>query len=311
MDAVLTVEDLTVSFRTGRGRVRALNRAGFTLKRGEPLIVIGESGSGKSVLAHALMRLLPMNAEVTGKVSLGDKSLLELSETQFEWIRGRQMALIPQGAATSLNPVRKIGSLLQEVARARGLSADTARQQIANFLAALNLDYDAIARRYPHQLSGGMQQRIVNAASMLGKPDVVIADEPTFGLDASLVETTAEQLHEITRLGSALLVITHDLRLAQRLGGRIAVIYGSYIVELQNTESFFVNPKHPYSKALLQSLPERGLVPIPGLPPELSDLPPGCPFTPRCAERQTACDETVPPLLPVTEAGVCRCVLHA
>lgn len=311
MEPTLIAEGLTVLFRTKHGFVRALNKADFNLYRGRILVVIGESGSGKTVLAHALMRLLPKNAEVSGRVLLGGTSLLDLPLKEMERVRGRRMALIPQGAATALNPVRKIGPLLLEMAAARGVAPGIAQKQLRQFLGALNLDYDEIANAFPHQLSGGMQQRVLNAVSMLGDPEVVIADEPTYGLDAALVDTTATQLLAVAKRGSSLLVITHDLRLARRLGGRIAIVYGSYIVELRDTADFFASPKHPYSQALLQALPENGGVPIAGLPPELSNLPEGCPFTPRCKESSALCSQAVPPLVPLSETDSCRCVLYA
>lgn len=308
---LLEVEDLTVRFRTPGGTVQALTHCSFQVDRGETLVVIGESGSGKTVLAHALMRLLPLNAEVTGTVRLGGMSLLDLPEAAMDQVRRRRLALIPQSAGAALNPVRRVGPLLSELARVRGLSQKEVRASLAMVLRQVGLEFEAIAHRYPHELSGGMQQRVVNAAAMVGQPDVVIADEPTFGLDSDLVDATARQLMAIAERGSALLVITHDLRLARRLGGRVAVIYASYLVELRPTEAFFTQPAHPYSRALLQALPEHGCLPIPGLPPELTALPSGCPFAPRCSERVGACYAAVPGPTPLPDGGMVRCLLHA
>jgi len=321
---VLEAQGLSVGFRTRGSVVQALSDATFTLEAGDTLVVVGESGSGKTVLAHALMQLLPRNVAVEGKVRLNGRSLLDLSEAEMHQVRGRQMAMIPQGAGTALNPVRRLGPLLLEMARARGLSQHDAREALDGSLRELGLSFEAVASRYAHQLSGGMQQRVVNAVATVGSPAVVIADEPTHGMDAELVDVTAEQLRRIPEGGAALLVITHDLRLAQRLGGRIALIYASYIVELRDTVAFFEQPGHPYGQALLRALPERGSVAIPGVSPELSALPRACAFAPRCEARHDRCDEAVPPMyaLPTLEAGNSnpiashgtghvRCYLHA
>ncbi len=309
---LLDVQGLNVGFRTKHGLVQALSDATFHVDPGETLVIIGESGSGKTVMAHALMRMLPMNASVSGSVRLSGSELLSCSERDMQRVRGRKMALIPQGAGSALNPVRKVGGLMLEMARARGLKGPEARERLEAVLGELGLAWEAVADRYPHQLSGGMQQRVVNALALVGNPDVVIADEPTHGLDPDLVDTTADQLRKIPERDAALLVITHDLRLAQRLGGRVALIYASYVVELRSSEAFFERPAHPYGRALLGALPERGGVAIPGLPVELTQLPPGCAFASRCTDRMDECSQSVPALLPVNDgAGSARCFLHA
>jgi peptide/nickel transport system ATP-binding protein len=162
------------------------------------------------------------------------------------------------------------------------------------------MSFDGVSRRYAHQLSGGMQQRVVNAGSLVSTPDLVIADEPTHGLDADRVDVTAEQLLDVVAAGSALLVITHDLRLAEKLGGRLALLYASHLVELRPTAAFFARPAHPYGRGLLGALIERGGVPIPGLTPELTALPPGCPFAPRCTEALDVCRDSLPPVHAMT-----------
>ena len=232
--------------------------------------------------------------------------------------------------------MRQVGSLLLEGARALGLGADAARAQLTAILDEMGLRFDEIAGRYPHELSGGQQQRVVNAAAMVGQPELVIADEPTFGLDADLVATTAAHLRAITSRGAALLLITHDLRLAEQMGGgasrsRLAVIYASYLVELRESGAFFAGvrgapgrsssgedgsrggPAHPYSRALLRAMPEFGGRPIPGASPELSALPAGCPFQDRCPEALPVCATTAPPPFPLSSDvdDMVRCHLHA
>src|SRR5690606_22634691 len=215
---------------------------------------------------------------------------------------------------TALNPVRRVGSLLMELARARGLTGPAATAALESALGALDLDFHDVARRYPHQLSGGMQQRVLNALAMVGEPALVIADEPTSGLDPDLVEATAAGLSKLAERGAGLLVITHDLRLARRLGGRLALLYGSHLVESRPTERFFDAPAHPYGRGLLAAMPEHGGVPIPGQPPELTALPEGCPFQPRCPVRIDACDGPMPEPVPVAgdapAPGWVRCYRH-
>lgn len=309
----LVVEGLDVRFLTRDGVVQALSDVSFRIEPGDVLVVVGESGCGKSVLAHALLRLLPANARMTGRVTLRGTVLTDLPEAQMAQLRGRAIALIPQSAATALNPVLPIGTQLREIARARGLSWNIARKELESILSRLGLDFDRIQGMYPHQLSGGMQQRIVNAAAMLGRPALVVADEPTYGLDPELVDQMASLLLEIPKGGSALLVITHDLHFARRLGGRIALMYGSFLVELRPSQQFFSGPLHPYGRGLLAALPDNGLQEIPGSPPSLTALREGCPFAPRCRYSSYVCLNNIPALVPLDRTGrdAVRCVLYA
>lgn len=312
MSHVLEARQLGVGFRTDRGVVQALSDASFHVDAGETLVIIGESGSGKTVLAHALMRMLPMNAALDGSVLLDGDDLMAYGDREMRRVRGRKISLIPQGAGSALNPVRKVGSLMLEIAVARGLDKTDALEQLSTVLRDLGLSWNEVADRYPHQLSGGMQQRVLNALAMVGQPRVVIADEPTHGLDPELVDTTADQLRTIADKGAALLVITHDLRLAQRLGGRIALIYASYVVEWRDSSRFFDQPAHPYGRALLEALPERGGRPIPGIPVELTALPNACTFAPRCADRFDRCNQEIPAMIPLNgSSDGARCFLYA
>jgi peptide/nickel transport system ATP-binding protein len=309
--ALLEVDGLSVGFRTRPGLVRALTDASLTLDRGEILVVVGESGSGKTVLAHSLLRLLPRNVSVRGAVRLDGDDLLSRSDRELRAVRGRRIALVPQSPSSSLNPVRKLGGQLVQFARARGLSAGEAEQRLTDVLDQVGLDFGALRDRYVHQLSGGMQQRVVNALALVGSPELVIADEPTSGLDGALVDVTADQLLVIAERGAALLVITHDLRLAERLGGRLALLYASRIVEQADTAAFFAAPRHPYGRELLRALPEREGRPIPGLPPPLTDLPGHCAFAARCPDRRPVCLQTVPDVAALSSGGTVMCHAHA
>lgn len=258
-----------------------------------------------------MLRLLPRNVDVSGSVRLAGQELLDLPPAELRRVRGRRMALVPQSPASSLNPVRRLGGQLLEPAQARGLTERQAHTRLRELLGELGLDLGVIGARYVHQLSGGMQQRIVNAMALVGEPDVVIADEPTSGLDADLVDTTAAQLRAIAARGAALVVITHDLRLAQRLGGRLALLYASRIVELGPTAAFFAAPAHPYGRELLRALPEREGKPIPGMSPELTALPEHCAFADRCPDRFERCTHSVPDLYRAPGGVLARCFSHA
>lgn len=310
MSGVLSVRDLSVVFRTRRGPVRALAGAELELGAGELLVVIGESGSGKSVLAHALLGLLPRNAEVSGSVRVEGQETLTLPDRSLRALRRERFAFIPQSPGASLNPVRRVGPVLVELASARGLDRRTAEQRIATALAELGLSWPQVRRRYPHELSGGMQQRVLTALALASAASIVVADEPTSGLDADLVDVTARQLTRVRDQGAALLVITHDLRLAQRLGGRVALLYASYLVEQRTTPAFFAGPAHPYGAGLLAALPERGGVAITGLPPELAGGFAHCPFLPRCPVSVPACDGPVPEAFG-HDGGAVRCYRFA
>lgn len=308
---VLEIDRLSVSFLNRRGRdVRALSDVSLSVAPGEVVVVAGESGSGKTVLAHALLQLLPRNTSVSGAIRLDGRNLLEISEKRMRSVRATSLALVPQGATTALNPVRRLGAQAAAGARYRSLDRTAVDDALDGRLRQLDMRWEQVRRQYPHHLSGGMQQRVVTTLATLGNPRIIVADEPTNGLDSHLVDATADALLALREGGTALMVITHDLRLARRLGGRMALLYASSIVELRETNAVLDDPMHPYARGLMAALPERGTVPIPGLPPRLDDLPSGCPFCPRCTERVDECELRLPDLQPVP-GGLSRCVLHA
>nr|WP_055504803.1 ABC transporter ATP-binding protein [Nonomuraea pusilla] len=286
----LRVEGLSVRFHLPGAVVHAVTDAAFELREGRCLALVGESGCGKSVMAHALLGLLPGNAVVTGHAWLGSLDLVAAPERVLAGqVRGRRVGLIPQSPAAHLTPVR------------------TARAQLAETLRELGggQSPDALARRaglrpddldrYPHQLSGGMAQRVANALALAGDPPLVIADEPTTGLDRPLVESTMAELRRLCDEGRAVLIITHDLRAAEQVADDVAVMYAGRVVELAEARTFFARPRHPYAQGLLDALPSRAFTPIPGDPPELTRLPDGCAFLPRCSRATSRCEE-LPPL---------------
>ncbi|WP_433063808.1 ABC transporter ATP-binding protein [Dactylosporangium sp. CS-033363] len=271
----LAVRGLSVRFRRRDGDVHAVTDLSLTLRRGELLAVVGESGCGKSVLAHAILDLLPANAVVSGSVSFGDG---------VRFARGRDIGLIPQSPATALTPVRTGRSLLAETLRVHGRpGADADRIATEAGLEPGDLD------RYPHQLSGGMAQRLATALAIAPDPAVLLADEPTSGLDRPLVDRTLDLLRRRCDDGGAVLIITHDLAAAERVADTVAVMYASRVAEHRPAAAFFAGPAHPYAAALLDARPDRAFTPIPGHPPMLTALPPGCPFAPRCARADAGC----------------------
>lgn len=289
MNPLLDVRELSVRFRLGRGRpeVHAVTDVSFTLSPGELLALVGESGCGKSVLAAALLGLLPANAMLRGQAVLSTPGtepveLLGAPENVLsQRVRGRLVGLVPQSAAAHLTPVRTAGAQLIEAVRVlRPAERDPAR--IAEGLAErVGLD-PVFLQRYPHELSGGTAQRVAVALALAGDPPVVLADEPTAGLDRPLVERTVDLLAGLAEEGRAVLLITHDLAAASRVATDLAVMYASRLVERGPAAKLFDTPWHPYTEGLLGALPAGGFRPIPGHPPELTALPEGCAFRPRC-----------------------------
>ncbi|MCK8677696.1 ABC transporter ATP-binding protein [Streptomyces lichenis] len=283
--------------RGGR-HIAAVTGASFDLAAGECLALVGESGCGKSVLASALLGLLPGNAQTAGSAVIEGTGgtdavdLLTASErTLARTVRGRRIGLIPQSPAAHLTPVRTIRAQLAETLRALDRTPRSALPAAVTAAADRAAFPTGLLDRYPHELSGGLAQRAATALALVGDAPLLLADEPTTGLDRDLVHRTADELRRHTDDGRALLTITHDLAAAERIADRVAVMYAGRIVELTDAAAFFgaPGPRHPYARGLLAALPERDFRPIPGLPPELGDLPTGCAFAPRCPRATDRC----------------------
>ncbi|OIJ68647.1 dipeptide/oligopeptide/nickel ABC transporter ATP-binding protein [Streptomyces mangrovisoli] len=307
-DAVLEVDGLTVEFPTEDGTVRAVRGVGYRLDRGESLGIVGESGSGKSVTALAVMGLLPGTARVGGSVRFEGTELLGLSDARLSDLRGSGIAMIFQDPMTSLNPVHTVGHQITETLQRHhpGLNRRTARARAVELLGTVGIPGpERRVDAYPHELSGGMRQRVVIAIAMANDPDVIIADEPTTALDVTVQAQILEALQTArAETGAALVLITHDLGVVAGHTDRVAVMYAGRIVETGSVEDIFYTPRMPYTLGLLGSLPrldrdEERLTPITGSPPSLLNLPPGCPFAPRCPLRRDTCDDTEPALRPV------------
>ncbi|WP_431975254.1 ABC transporter ATP-binding protein [Micromonospora haikouensis] len=308
--ALLGVDGLTVRFHLRGAVVHAVTDLSLTLHPGELLAVVGESGCGKSVLAHALLGLLPRNATVTGRAHLHPPDghpvdLIDAGERHLtRHVRGRAVGLVPQSPATALTPVRSGRRLLEETLRAHGHTRRAAPAAADRIAADVGLDPGDLDR-YPHELSGGMAQRLATALALAPDPPLLLADEPTTGLDRPLVDHTLDLLRRRCDTGAAVLLITHDLTAARRVADTVAVMYASRIVEHRPTAALFDAPAHPYTAGLLDALPDRAFTPVPGHPPMLTDLPDGCAFAPRCPRATDACH--IPPRLLPDGAGRVAC----
>jgi peptide/nickel transport system ATP-binding protein len=300
---LLRVENLCVHFP--QSNEPAIREVSFDLKRGQKTALLGESGCGKSLTALALLRLLPPHFRATGRAWLGEElDLLQLSEDEIRALRGRRIVLIPQGGMTYLNPVFTIGYQIDEALRRVGVVAPRARRaKMLELMAKVGLpDPPRLARLYPHELSGGMAQRVLLAAGMAGQPDLVLADEPTRGLDEDVKISYIAVLKDVYR-DAAVLLITHDFQVAATCESLI-VMYAGEIVEAGPTAIVLSHPVHPYTRGLLASLPQNGLWPIPGQPPSMLHPPAGCRFHPRCTMAAEVCSQFTPSL--VVRDGVAR-----
>ena len=301
-DVVIDVQGLSVVHGASEGRpVKIVADVSFRLRRGETLGIVGESGSGKSLTALGLIGLLPRGLRRTGRIELLGRDLVTMSERQLESVRGAQVSMVFQDPMTGLNPVRTIGSVLAEAARRhRRCSRSEARELVIDGLAAVGIPSPRERFSvYPHQLSGGLRQRVMTALALINNPSVILADEPTTALDTTVQAQIMRLLQEKTR-DAALVLITHDLGVAAELCDRIAVMYSGRIVEEAPVEELLSAPRHPYTVALLAAAPTfdrtRTLVSIPGMPPSPFHRPSGCPFHPRCPRPLPLCVEERPPL---------------
>lgn len=316
-DKVLEVNNLCTYFQTRWGTVKAVDGVSFDLSRGETLGIVGESGSGKSVTMLSLMQLVPSppGRIVDGEIILDGQDLLQLNDDQMSKIRGSQIALIIQDPMTSLNPVFSIGNQVMEAVK---IHQDIPKKSILDMaldvLRKVNIPAaETRIRDYPHQMSGGMRQRVVGAISISCQPSVLIADEPTTSLDVTIQAQYLKLLKELQEeqdLG--LIFITHDFGIVAKMCDKVAVMYAGKIVEQGSVRDIFNNPSHPYTEALLKSVPKleedvERLYSIEGQPPTLHDLPQGCPFAPRCDYVMDRCREEYPPILEVNEAHSAAC----
>ncbi|ARP97180.1 ABC transporter ATP-binding protein [Bordetella genomosp. 13] len=313
---LVQVEDLSVRFVTRDMNVPVVNGVSFTLAQGEVLCLLGESGSGKSVTLRALMRLFPSSAQLSGTVRVGGVDVLGLPRNKLADVRGSLISMIFQEPLTALDPVYTIGQQIAEtVVRHEGVSHRDAMRRALELLELVQIP-SAVRRlaAYPHELSGGLRQRAMIALALSCRPKLLLADEPTTALDATVQIQVLLLIRELQReLGMATIFVTHDLGVACEVADKVAVMYAGRFAETGSIEDIMDRAVHPYTQGLLRSTVsgddrERDLVPIPGAPPDLADLPPGCSFAPRCPSHRPECDAAVPPMSGVG-AHQARCVL--
>ncbi|MGW3509954.1 ABC transporter ATP-binding protein [Streptomyces sp. NPDC000994] len=314
---LLEVRDLHVEFRTRDGVVHAVNGVGYEVDAGETLAVLGESGSGKSVTAQAVMGILdvPPGRISGGRILFRGRDLLKLKEDERRRIRGAEMAMIFQDALSALNPVLTVGDQLGEMFIVhRGLSRKDARARAVELMDRVRIPAARQrVRDYPHQFSGGMRQRIMIAMALALEPALIIADEPTTALDVTVQAQVMDLLAELRReYRMGLVLITHDLGVVADVADRIAVMYAGRIVESAPVHDIYKAPAHPYTRGLLDSIPRLGhkgreLYAIKGLPPNLQAIPSGCAFHPRCPMARDVCRTDVPPLYEVSESRASAC----
>jgi len=312
---LMSVENLEITYMALGGRIKAVDGISFSLEQGEWMTVVGESGSGKSTLAYAIMRLVPPPGKITGgKIVFDGMNLLELDKEKLRKIRGKEIAMVFQDPMTSLDPLRRVGDQAAELfVEHEGLDMEEAKKRAEEAMRSVRLPQHVL-NSYPHQLSGGQRQRVMIAMAMSLRPKLLIADEPTTALDVLVQEGIMELLNSMKEEGTSILLITHDLSLAANWSDRIMVMYAGRLAELGNTEDLVERPLHPYTKGLLDSVPDlwsdKEVKPIEGNPPDMRYPPPGCRFHPRCPMAMEICSKKEPPILSI-DKRIVSCWLMA
>lgn len=317
---MLELRNLTVKFASAHDQVTAVRDVSLTLQKGEVLGLVGESGSGKSVTSLAIMRLLPPQAMLEGEVQFGSngtvRNLLDLDPEQMRALRGSKISMIFQEPMTALNPVMRVGEQIAEAVRAhQELSKREAWDRAVQALEEVAIpDPTRRARDYPHQLSGGMRQRVMIAMAIVNRPELLIADEPTTALDVTIQAQILDLLAELRqKFGLTMLFISHDLAVISQVAARIAVMYAGTVVELGSRDDIFRSPAHPYTRGLLAAAPtlatdrNQPLRTIEGSVPSLTAMPSGCPFEPRCEFRVPQCAQYLPTIVEISSGHWARC----
>ena len=316
---ILSVQNLHTSFHTDKGEVKAVNGVTFNLEKGKILGIVGESGSGKSVTAYSIMRILEKNGRITeGKILYKGQDIAEFTEKQMREFRGKCCSIIFQDPMTSLNPVFTVGNQLKEAIELhtdrKGKEAEARAIEMLT-LVGVN-EPEKRVKQYPYELSGGMRQRVMIAMALACEPDILIADEPTTALDVTIQAQILELMQSLQKkLGMAIIMVTHDLGVIADMCDEIIVMYGGRVCERGTAEDIFYRPHHEYTKGLLRSIPNvdrigEKLIPIPGTPINLLNMPKGCAFCPRCEEAMKICIEEQPPEMQMPDGHFASCWLN-
>ena len=319
-EPLLVVEDLVTHYETRKGSVKAVNGVSLSVHPGEAVGIAGESGCGKSALGLSIMRLIqPPGRIVSGSVRLAGRELLTMSEAEMRRVRGREMAMIFQDPGATLDPVQRIGSQVREMLELHTrLPRGRARDRVVEMLEAVGISRAAERLgHYPHEFSGGMQQRVIIACALILEPSLLIADEPTTALDVTVQAQILELLREIQqgRSRTSIILVSHDLGVVSEVCERVFVMYAGKVVETASTEVVIGRPRHPYTQGLMNSMPQFAdegaeLRPVRGSVPDLVDPPPGCAFHDRCPEAMDVCRRETPPVVALDECHALTCHLY-
>ena len=319
-EKILDINDLHLSFFTPVGEVKGLNGVTFSMEEGEVLGIVGESGSGKSVTAYSIMGLIQYPGKIVGgTVSFNGHEVEKMTEKELRKMRGNEVSIIFQDPMTSLNPVYTVGNQIEEVILLHtDRNREQARARAKELLELVGINEpEKRLKQYPHELSGGMRQRVMIAIALACEPKLLIADEPTTALDVTIQAQILELMQELRKkLGMSIIMITHDLGVVASMCEKIAVMYAGHIVEYGTADEIFYHPSHEYTKGLINSIPrldvetKEKLVPIEGQPVDLLNLPAGCPFAPRCRSCMKVCLSNVPPKTELSETHYTQCWLR-
>ena len=321
MPELLEVKNLSVSFFSSMGEICAVRDVSFSLKRGEVLAIVGESGCGKSALCKSIMKLLPEHAKImSGSIFVNGADITAYRERDMQRLRGKLFSMIFQDPMTSLNPTMSVGMQIGEAVRVYQpkLSSSELQERVLELLELVEIDRPKERlKQYPYHLSGGQRQRVVMAIALAGNPEILFADEPTTALDVTIQAQILELMMELkNKLGMAIIMITHDLGVVASMCERIAVMYAGKVVEYGTTDNIFYNPRHQYTKGLIRSIPRidtkehERLVPIEGTPVDMLNPPKGCPFAPRCEECMKICLREMPPVTNFGRVHYTQCWLN-
>ena len=307
----ISIENLTTRYNTSKGLVHALEDVTFAIDKGESIGIAGESACGKSTLGLSIIQMISNGKIYSGKIQFDGKSLLDVSDSDFNKnIRWKEISMVFQGAMNSLDPVFSIQEQFEEVLKQHNFEGDS-KQSIIESLNSVNLD-ETVLKKFPHELSGGMKQRVIIAMALILKPKFVIADEPTTALDVLIQAQIVNLFKKLKKDGQSFMIISHDLAVLSEVAEKIGIMYGGQMIEFGNSEEIFLDPKHPYTKGLLESIPvlSKNTKPkfIPGIPPNLVNPSEGCKFFDRCPEAMEKCKKDPPKIK--TKSGYVSCWLY-
>jgi peptide/nickel transport system ATP-binding protein len=315
MIPILSIRDLIVEFQLGKASLRAVNRASIDVQQGEVMAVVGESGSGKTTLAFSILNLVPSPGRIVdGEILFGEKDVLSLNPEELRRYRWKEVAMVFQAAQNAMNPVMRIADqMIDTVSSHEKVPKRKIIERASELLEMMRLEPSQVLRSYPHELSGGMRQRTIIATSLILNPKMLILDEPTTALDVVTQSYILDILADIRqKLGLTMLLLTHDMSIVAKIADRVGVMYAGKIVEVGGIEEIFYDAKHPYTVGLINAAPSLiGDIyekkPIPGSPPDLRNLPPGCPFHPRCSHATPRCREEEPVLEEIGDGRLVAC----